>query len=407
MTAQSWCSERPAIFASSFYPHVGGVEEVVRQLTRHQAADGLSPVVHTMRWPRPLPARERWSGIEIRRHSYRVPEGSIRRIAPAVVANPVVLATIVRQLRADRADLVHVQCVSHGAWFAYEAARILRLPLVVTIHGELSMDATDVYGRSALLNRTLRVLLDRADVVTACSASTLREVEDWANINLGNRGRVVHNGVDNAEFSNGHAKPDYVLGVGRMVHQKGFDILIDAFASLADDPAFDCDLVLAGDGPERASLQARAAQLGIAPRVRFTGEVHRARVVSLFRSAAVFVLPSRHEPFGLVNLEAMAAGVPVVATNVGGVREIVDPGVNGMLVPPGDPVSLASAIGSIRSDANLRSTLVARGHEQALRFDWSRLSVRYQAAYCDARTRHAPTKWGTCNLNTRTADLRP
>jgi glycosyltransferase involved in cell wall biosynthesis len=391
MTTDSWTSARPALFASSFHPHVGGVEELVRQIALHQIGAGLRPVVHTMRWPRALAAHERWEGIDIRRHSYRVPEGSLRRIVPAAMGNPVVLATIVRQLRAERADLVHVQCVSDGAWFAYQAARVLRLPLVVSLQGELSMDATNVYGRSALLRHTLRLVLDHADVVTACSWATLREVEDWANISLGARGRVVHNGVDNAEFSAaaGALTDDcsFVLGVGRMVRQKGFDVLIEAFASLVADPGFDWDLVLAGDGPERVSLQALAAQLAIADRVRFVGQVDRTRAVSLFRTATVFALPSRHEPFGIVNLEAMAAGVPVVATRVGGVPEVVQQGINGISVPPDDSTALAGAIRTLHGNSNLRAKLIAKGREQAARFDWSRITRGYRDVYRDARAR--------------------
>ena len=230
--AERWLPERPAIFASSFHPHLGGVEELVRQLAHRQIQAGAAPVIHTMRWPRDLPARERWDGLDIRRHSYRVPEGSVRRVLPAVAGNPVVLADIVRQLRADHTELVHVQCVSSGAWFAYQAARSLRLPFVVTMQGELTMDADDIYRRSPLLRHTLRVLLDHADAVTACSWATLQEAEAWAGVRLGDRGRVVDNGVDVDEFAvpagGATRSRPYVFAIGRHVPQKGFDVLIDS-----------------------------------------------------------------------------------------------------------------------------------------------------------------------------------
>jgi glycosyltransferase involved in cell wall biosynthesis len=385
---EQWLPARLAVFASSFHPHLGGVEEMVRHLTRAQLASGSRPVVHTMRWPRDLAARESWDGIDIRRHSYRVPEGSVRRVIPAIVGNPVVLGEVVRQLRADRAELVHVQCVSSGAWFAFRAGRALRLPVVVTLHGELTMDADRIYERSPLLRHTLRMLLADADVVTACSQATLTEAEDWAGRSLGSRARVVHNGVDLAEFtgapSTGH-DGSFLLAVGRLVPQKGFDVLLDAFAALTAVPDFRWDLVIAGDGTERRTLEVRARRLGVAERVRFAGRTNRSETVALFRDAALFALPSRLEPFGIVNLEAMAAGTPVVATRVGGVPEVVEDGVTGMLVAPDEPHALAGAIRRLHDDAGLRARLSEAGIARAQRRDWSAVELEYREVYAAAR----------------------
>ncbi|HEY3673393.1 MAG TPA: glycosyltransferase family 4 protein [Acidimicrobiia bacterium] len=388
--SEGWLPARPAVFASSFHPHVGGVEEMVRQLTRAQTAAGAQPVVHTMRWPRDLPAREMWEGIDIRRHSYRVPEGSVRRVVPAMAGNPMVLADVVRQLRADRADAVHVQCVSSGSWFAYRAARMARLPVVVTLHGELTMDADDIYERSPLLRHTLRMLLADADVVTACSQATLREAEDWSGRSLGDRGRVVHNGVDLTEFAGVPAPREpgprgFVLAVGRLVRQKGFDVLLDAFASLARDAAFEWDLVIAGDGPERAALESLAARAGVGNRVRFAGRTDRAETVALFTGAAVFVLPSRQEPFGIVNLEAMAAGTPVVATRVGGVPEIVDDEVTGLLVGPADTDALVRALRRLHDDPELCARLAAAGRADVAGRGWPAVEEQYREVYAAAR----------------------
>jgi glycosyltransferase involved in cell wall biosynthesis len=391
--SNAWLPDSPAIFASSFHPHVGGVEELVRQLGHRQATAGARPVIHTMRWPRSLPAREWWEGLDIRRHSFRIPEGPPRKVVTASIGNPLVLADIVRQLRADRADIVHVQCVNLGAWFAFQAARVLRLPFVMTLQGELSMDATDVYGRSHLMRQMLRMLLRRADAVTACSSSTLTEVESWAGIQLGARGRVVYNGVDTHEFAitvepRSAANP-FVLAIGRHVRQKGFDVLIDAFGKLTADAAFEWDLVIAGDGPLRDALAAQATAAGLSTRVRFVGCTDRPATVALFRDAAAFVLPSRWEPFGIVNLEAMAAATPVVASRVGGVPEFVEDGVTGLLVDADDASALAGAIKRLGADPELRAALAARGREQAAHFDWVRIEEQYREVYATARATRA------------------
>ncbi len=398
---------RPALFASSFHPHLGGVEELVRQLARAEQATGAEPVVHTMRWPRSLPARERWQGLDIRRHAYRAPEGSLRRVATAMVGNPVVLADVTTQMRRDRADLVHVQCVSHGAWFAHQAARALDLPLVVTLQGELTMDADDVYAHSPMLRHTLRLLLRRADRVTACSAATLAEAEAWAGEDLGERGSVIPNGIDLREFDLPPAPiapptdGPYVVALGRHVAQKGFDVLLEAFALAAGSTGVGARnavrsglaaptlgpqwyLVIAGDGPERDALEEQARRLGLAERVRFPGRVERAAVVALLRGAEVFVLPSRHEPFGIVNLEAMAARTPVVATDVGGVGEFVRHGSNGVLVPPQDPRALAAALVALAGDPDRRTRLAAAGRVTAEAHDWAAIEGRYREVYAAA-----------------------
>jgi glycosyltransferase involved in cell wall biosynthesis len=386
---------RPATFASSFHPHLGGVEELVRQLAHAQRRAGLVPVVHTMRWPRSLPAREVVEGIDVRRHSYRSPDMGLRRTATAAVGNPAVLADVVAQLRLDRTDLVHVQCVHHGAWFALQAARACGLPFVATLQGELTMDAEGIYDRSPALRHTLRRVLRHADAVTACSAATLAEAEAWADIELGRRGHVIPNGIALAELTGPEGTAPltgldgpYVAALGRHVHQKGFDVLIDAFAKAAGRLPAGWRLAIAGEGEATASLRALVSASGLDDRVVLTGRLQRTEVVRLLRHASAFVLPSRHEPFGIVNLEAMAAGAPVVATAVGGVPELVHDGDNGLLVEPEDPGALADAIVRVATDPRLADRLRAGGRRTAAAHDWSAIEARYAHVHVEALARH-------------------
>jgi phosphatidyl-myo-inositol alpha-mannosyltransferase len=374
---------RVAIFASSFHPHTGGVEELVRQLAHQQQAVGLAPFVYTMRWPKDLPATEDYQGIPVRRFVFRTPEGGPRRIGGAVATNPATLARLVDSLRRDRCDLIHVQCVSSAAWFAAQAARLLRLPLVVTLQGELTMDADHIFERSAWARRALRTVLRDAAAVTACSRATLDEAQSWFGTDLDGRGQVIPNGVRVSDFATAtpHRETEpYLLAVGRHVPQKGFDVLIRAVRLLAD--AGDDPLVLlAGDGPERPSLERLVGELDLAARVRFLGVTDRERTASLFRGAAGFVLPSRHEPFGIVNLEAMAAGTPVIASRVGGVEDFVANERTGLLVAPEDPGALARAIRRLQSDPARRAELVTGGRQCAELHDWSAIEQQYRAVY--------------------------
>ena len=376
--------QRIAIAASSYAPHKGGVEELVRQLAIEQRSEGGEPLVMTMRWPKSLPSTEVIEGTRVRRFLYRSPEGGIKRRAIALAALPVTVASVALELRRSKAQVVHIQCVSSAAWFVGTAARILRLPLVVTMQGELTMDATGIYERSAFLRWTLRGLLRRADAVTACSGATLREAEEWAGIDLGSRGSVIYNGVRLSDFAAGEpATRDrpYVLAVGRHVEQKGFDVLLDAYALLLGDGGFEWDLVLAGDGPEHSTLREMADALEIADRVAFLGATDRSITADLFKGCAVFVLPSRHEPFGIVNLEAMAAGKPVVATAVGGVPEFVIEDESGLLVRPEDPIGLAESIRWFHDHPDSAAAFGHRARLRAEQFDWSKISAQYNELY--------------------------
>jgi len=373
-----------ALFASSFSPHVGGVEELVRQLSRAQRAQGGAPLVVTMRWPKELPAAENFEGIPIRRHLFRLPERKPRWLAAYALEHRALQRAIDRQLVDHGADLVHVQCVSGNGLYAYRAARNLGLPLVASLQGELSMDANRVYETSAVLPRLLRRLLIEADAVTACSRHTLEEAQSFTGVDVGARGTVIPNGVNVAELR--EAQParrgrPYVLAIGRHVHQKGFDVLIDAWAQLRRSLPEPIELVIAGDGPERASLIARAGLQGLEDSIEFPGSCDRATTASLFVGCSAFVLPSRHEPFGIVNLEAMAAGKPVVATDVGGVSEIVDAGVTGLLVPADDSRALAAALEKVLTSPGLAQVLAAQGAERSAAFDWARIAARYADLY--------------------------
>jgi glycogen(starch) synthase len=380
---------RIALFASSFHPHKGGVEELVRQLAHAQAAVGLEPTIVTMRWPKSLPGHEVYEDLDVYRFVFRSPALPIGRLAAAIAFAPWTLLQLVLTLRRRRCQLIHIQCVSPASWYALQASRLLRLPLVVTMQGELTMDATGLYQRSRWARRTLRAVLRHADAITACSAHTLAEAQDWYRQPFGDRASVIHNAVtisDLERASPHREEKPYVFGIGRFVTQKGFDVLLDAFGRLADRPGFDHRLVLAGDGPERAALQDRARRLGIVDRVSFTGATDRSATASLFRGADLFVLASRHEPFGIVVLEALAAGTPVVASDVGGVSEFLPIGPLSQLVPAGDPAALADQMWSVITEHERHPDRSPAADEILESHSWPVIERAYADRYDDALT---------------------
>lgn len=144
--------------------------------------------------------------------------------------------------------------------------------------------------------------------------------------------------------------------LGRLAHEKGVDVLVEALARLRATGTA-ADLVIGGTGPDGETLRERVRALGLGDRVRFLGGIDDRP--AFFAGLDVFVSPSRRETFGLVLAEAMACGVPVVATATDGARGIVDHGVTGLLVPPADPTAMADAIAALAADPDRARSLAA------------------------------------------------
>jgi len=164
---------------------------------------------------------------------------------------------------------------------------------------------------------------------------------------------VLRNGVDLALFRpNGEpvvGRP-VLLAVGNLVPLKGHRLLVEALPLLPD-----CELVIAGDGPERGNLEKLAAQLGVADRLRLLGRVPQQELPALYSAARLLVLPSSHEGWPNVLLEAMACGTPVVASDIPGIREIVQDPVAGRLLSERNPRALADAVTALLADPPCRA----------------------------------------------------
>lgn len=381
-----------ALFASSYAPHFGGVETVVARLASAQQQEGRRPLVVTMRWPKTLPPREEIDDIPVHRHLFRLPERGPRSQLAYALEHRRVEHRLERELSAHQATVVNVHCMSGNGLYAWRAARRLQLPLVVSLHGELTMDADDVYRRSRVLPSLLRSLLSVADGVTACSSAALADAEAFTGVRVGDRAAVIRGGVDLDELSQAspfRAPRPYLLAIGRHVRQKGFDVLLAAYGRLRQRDPRAPDLILAGDGPERQALEQQTRALGLDGAVYFPGACDRGKTASLLAGCSLVVVPSRREPLGIVNLEAMAAGKPVVASAVGGIPEIVEDGETGLLVAPDDPDGLADALIAVLASPNRSIRLGALGAARAAAYSWPQFARRYDELYEEAAARAA------------------
>lgn len=179
------------------------------------------------------------------------------------------------------------------------------------------------------------------------------------------RMHVVHCGVDPGAFEpvRHQGRGRRILFVGRMAAVKGLPVLLDAISLLKRDHP-DIMLSLAGDGPERVQLERRAAEAGLGDNARFLGYQSQAQVRQLLAETDVFAMASFAEGVPVVLMEAMAAGVPVVATRIAGIPELVEDGTSGFLVPPGNPHPLAHRIGELLADSELRNRFAGAARQK-------------------------------------------
>lgn len=180
--------------------------------------------------------------------------------------------------------------------------------------------------------------------------------EHWSKL------KIVHCGIDPARYGTQpqEASGKRILFVGRLAAVKGVPILLEAFAKVLEEHP-DAVLTLVGDGPERRTIEARAQALGCAGMVEFMGYRSQDEVAELLGKADLFALPSFAEGVPVVLMEAMASGLPVVATRIAGISELVEDGTSGHLVPPGDPTALARTISFLLADPDLRTRMGAAG----------------------------------------------
>lgn len=374
---------------SAYAPAIGGVEELTRQLALHLIEQGNRVEVWTHRHPPHLPNVEEIGGVVVRRFAMPLPGASVRSLAEFATGSPIALRRLIGAKRAFRPDVLHVQCFSGNGVYAAALSKVTRTPLVVTLQGETVMDDRDIYEHSASLRLGLRAGLRQAAAVSACSAFVLDDAVRRFGLPSG-RGVVVPNGVDTRADRLPEERLElpfsrFVLGLGRVVEKKGFDLLLNAFAEIArKHPGV--GLVIGGQGTARVGLELQAAALGIENQVVFPGSLGRGQVAWVMRHAEVFVMPSRIEPFGIVTLEALAAGCPVIVSSQGGASEIVRAGIDGFVVNPFDRKSLVRSIETLLVDIALRERLSAYGRLRVQQFAWTAIADQYLELYERARS---------------------
>ena len=359
-----------------FPPAIGGVERHVERLATelYRAGAKVEIVTTDLARDRPFerqPALGEGDAFPIRRH---------RAIRWAGLPHGLGIAAPGMFVDAWRSpsDVVHAHAFGYfPTWVGRLLRATRRTPLVITPH---SNDGTGTGLSRLYASATSWAVLRAADRVIALTHGEAERLATWGIERV--RVRVIPNGIDLDEFATStgvrRASPHpIVLYVGRMYpEQKGLDTLIPAFAALSGTGS--AELRLIGEDWGGVGLVRRLAKAhGVVDRVRILGPLARAEVLREYAGASAFVLPSHFDSSPFVLLEAMASGLPIVATRVGGVPEVVVEGSTALLVPPGDPASLTAALERLLSDPSLAARFAEAGHRRAEEFSWSRILPRY------------------------------
>jgi colanic acid/amylovoran biosynthesis glycosyltransferase len=347
-------SARPSVVvvATTFPAHAGdGTPEFVLTLARSIRDFEVNVVAPRMPGSTD---REVIDGVRVRRVAYfpRRWEGlaadaimpTLRAQRWRIIEAPFLVGALIvatwQEVRRQRAVAINPHWIVPAGLVALVVGTITRVPYVVTVHGA---DAYTLRGR--LARRLKRLVLGRAAAVLPVSADIARTLDVAG-------APVLRMGVDTQAIRAGVGEripvDGLLLYIGRLADKKGVDVLIDAAARV---PSARVEVI--GDGPDGQALVARAERLGVAHRVQFRGKLPKHDVFAALARAQAVVIPSRVGAGGdmegtpVVLCEAMAAGVPVVASDLGGLGECIDDGVNGLLVPPGDVDGLAAMLAKV------------------------------------------------------------
>ena len=376
----------PAIYL----PSIGGVELNTHQLAVHLSKIGHKVIVLTSkksRWR--LLGHEQIDGITVFRLPFYVFKGTLKSFIAFLIFSPIALAGTYLLIRKVRPDVINVHFTGANAFYIFLCNYLRRIPLIVSFHGnevvtlanplEFGFQRTE----AKWIKWATSLLLRRADYITANSEKLIEQVDRDNDELLTRSRRILFSGLrdEHVRTSTTSKHQPYILAVGRLHKEKGFDLLIDAFRGISDSNP-NLSLIVIGDGPERERLAKRIQQHNLENRVILAGALPRNRLESYYENSLFLVLASRREGLPSVILESFSYGKPVIATVVGGITEAVNDGHNGLLVEPENIKQLTIAMEKLLKDASLRAAFGANAKTFMDEIgNWDKVAQRYCEVY--------------------------
>ena len=375
---------------------VGGIARVVHDLSRRLIKDGHEVTVVTYRDNMDIPEYENDKGVNVYRvDNYMIHPNNFIDWILQLNFNLIAKATEIIN-KEGAFDVIH----AHD-WLVASAAKTLKnaygIPIVATIH------ATEAGRNSGIHDDTQRYINDTEWMLTYEASEVIvnsnymkNELQrlfglPYEKINVIPNGINLNNyvGVErDYDFRRKYAMDNekIILYVGRLVYEKGIQHLIAAMPKILSN-YHDAKLIIAGRGGMIEELKAEAASLGLNDKIYFTGYLDSKQVPKMYKCADVAVFPSTYEPFGIVALEAMLAGVPTVVSDVGGLDEIVEHGVDGMKSYAGNPNSIADSVTALLYDHQLAANVSKKARQKVKeQFNWEKIAqdthFTYEKAIC-------------------------
>ncbi len=365
-----------------FWPVTGGVENHVWYLSRYLVAAGHDVTVLTSDRDhdgrRIVRTQDEVGGVQVLRFPIRMKVGTFGNFWPGLFGT----------LCARDMNLIHTHVYRHPhSALALAAAKLRDIPCLLTGHSPfhpLTVRSAALADLTRLYDASLGRLMTRwYDTIIAITSS---EAEEYHRLGASKRRiEVIPNGVPTEAFERvndeGQDRP-FFLYLGRLHPTKGLEFLIRSFAQVSTENS-SVRLWIVGDGPStyHAHLSRLVSRLNLEGRVIFTGSVDENRKRRILASCACLILPSVYEPFGIVLLEAMAQGKPVIATSLGGPKDIVHDGTTGYLVEYGDEESLATRMLDLLNCQSASQLMGQRAREYAKQFAWDKVAERIVSVY--------------------------
>ncbi len=384
--------KRILICITTYLPSIGGAELATQAIMKH--LPGYVFDVVTSRYDAAhrcfdatLPEQEIMDNATIYRVGGRMTFATL--LVPKILLPLAIARRALRLQRAHPYDVilaVQASQAAGGAWlFSLFNPRV---PFILNIQ-----EGNDLMRQSFLKRWFRKILLRRARIVTVLStylgnivrnagvpSQHIQHIPQGVDSTL--LAPSINSGAERTFIRQTHhisSTETVIISVSRLVGKNGIDILLRAFAALNVKPM---RLLLIGDGPERAYLESLAYKLGCATRVVFLGSILPRDVTRYLHAADIFVRPSRSEGFGIAFLEAMAARVPVIATNVGGIPDFVHDGETGLLCAPNSPIAVATAIERLARDTALREHISANAARIVVeRYTWDIVASQYRKLF--------------------------
>ncbi len=375
---------------------VGGIAKVVYDLSKRLIKDGHEVTVVTYKEGE-VPYYENDKGVEVYRvDNYIINPNNFIDWIMQLNFNLVAKASEIMN-KNGKFDVIH----AHD-WLVANAAKTLKLsyniPIVATIHATESGRNGGIRDeQQRYINDTEWMLTYEASEVIVNSNYMKNEVQrlfglPFEKINVIPNGinLNIYNGIErNYEFRRKYARDNekIIMCAGRLVYEKGFQYLIDAAPKILNGYN-DAKFIIAGKGGMLNELKAKANYLGISDKVYFTGQLTPKELYTMYRCADIAVFPSTYEPFGLVAIEGMYAGTPIVVSDIGGLNEIVEHGVTGMKSYAGNPNSIADSILTLLFDYQLAYNIAKNGKAKVKEtYNWTKIAQDthfiYQEAICE------------------------